>query len=205
MPETIFEWASLGLLAIAVVLLVAIYQTLTALRRDMESRPAGAPSQQRETGVYEGGYQPAAAASAATPAPAVGDSQFHPRPEAEAHPLDSTRETPTTTAPQPAVAAAPATAEEPQDQPFERDGRWWFRRGDELLVYDEQAGQWVPAPADATGGAPGLAGAPAEAPESTLTHPSFSGEGSAFWKCPSCGAVNGSTAATCRMCFTPRA
>ena len=25
-----------------------------------------------------------------------------------------------------------------------------------------------------------------------------------FWKCPACGAVNGSTAATCRMCFTPR-
>ena len=25
-----------------------------------------------------------------------------------------------------------------------------------------------------------------------------------FWKCPSCGAVNGSTASTCRMCFAAR-
>jgi hypothetical protein len=25
-----------------------------------------------------------------------------------------------------------------------------------------------------------------------------------FWKCASCGAINGSTATSCRMCFTPR-
>jgi ribosomal protein L40E len=25
------------------------------------------------------------------------------------------------------------------------------------------------------------------------------------WKCPNCGAVNGSTATSCRMCFTARA
>ena len=24
------------------------------------------------------------------------------------------------------------------------------------------------------------------------------------WKCPTCGAVNGSTATSCRMCFTAR-
>ena len=38
-------------------------------------------------------------------------------------------------------------SQEPQEQPFERDGRWWFRRGDELLVYEERTGQWVGAPA----------------------------------------------------------
>jgi hypothetical protein len=25
-----------------------------------------------------------------------------------------------------------------------------------------------------------------------------------FWKCPTCGAVNGSTATSCRMCFAAR-
>lgn len=105
-------------------------------------------------------------------------------------------------------AAAPQATpeEEPQEQPFERDGRWWFKRGDELLVYDEGTGQWVPAPAP--GGAvaasassgPGtqtaeLGGAAAQEP---------SGDAGGLWKCPSCGATNGSTATTCRMCFAAR-
>jgi hypothetical protein len=30
-----------------------------------------------------------------------------------------------------------------EEGPYERDGRWWFRRGAELLVYDEQLEQWV--------------------------------------------------------------
>lgn len=112
-----------------------------------------------------------------------------------------------------------ASAEEPQEQPFERDGRWLFRRGDELLMYDEQTGQWGPAPAGATfadasepvGTAPaaGTSGAPVETvqpagqtAEPGASQPATSGS---FWKCPSCGAINGSTATSCRMCFTPRA
>ncbi|MGH2735702.1 MAG: hypothetical protein ACRDKZ_08980, partial [Actinomycetota bacterium] len=60
---------------------------------------------------------------------------------------------------------AVASAEEPQEQPFERDGRWLFRRGDELLMYDEQTGQWGPAPAGAT---------LADAPEPVGTAPASS-------------------------------
>jgi hypothetical protein len=104
--------------------------------------------------------------------------------------------------------------EEPQEQPFERDGKWFFRRGDELLTYEETTGQWVPA----GGPQPGTA-APSptpvqeddtqrfetgpEASQETEEPPAASTEGG-FWKCPSCGAVNGSTATTCRMCFTAR-
>lgn len=89
-------------------------------------------------------------------------------------------------------------ADEPQEQPFERDGRWWFRRGDELLVYEESTGQWVPAPVQA---APAPSPAPAQTQAVTAQGEAESG---AFWRCPQCGAVNGATAATCRMCFSPK-
>jgi hypothetical protein len=106
--------------------------------------------------------------------------------------------------------------DEPQEQPFERDGRWWFRRGDELLVYDEQTGQWMPAPTsravtlgsddgDVAGGTGSSASAPGDEQPSGRSGEWTSQETSGgFWKCPSCGAVNGSTATSCRMCFTPR-
>ncbi|HEX2049587.1 MAG TPA: hypothetical protein VHJ34_03020 [Actinomycetota bacterium] len=89
-----------------------------------------------------------------------------------------------------------AADDEPHEQPFERDGRWWFRRGSELLVYDERAQEWVQAPVDAGAAQPGAA------TEEVAAAPS-EGAGS-FWKCPNCGAVNGSTATSCRMCFSAR-
>ncbi|MDQ3952134.1 MAG: hypothetical protein M3279_04070 [Actinomycetota bacterium] len=102
-----------------------------------------------------------------------------------------------------------AAAEDPQEQPFERDGRWWFRRGDELLVYEEQTGQWVAAPEPSTSGSVAASSQPAGGTEAaaapvegqvTTQHEAVG----SFWKCPSCGAVNGSTATSCRMCFTAR-
>ena len=56
-----------------------------------------------------------------------------------------------------------------EEGPFERDGRWWFRRDGELLVYDERLEQWVdpsaPAvePAEA-GSAPAAEATPEPAP-----------------------------------------
>jgi hypothetical protein len=107
--------------------------------------------------------------------------------------------------------------DEPQEQPFERDGRWWFRRGDELLVYDEQTGQWMPAPSRTASGVaasefPGGGTAMATETRTSSYSESVSGRAEArssesaggFWKCQSCGAVNGSTATSCRMCFSPR-
>ncbi|MDQ4143568.1 MAG: zinc finger Ran-binding domain-containing protein [Actinomycetota bacterium] len=122
--------------------------------------------------------------------------------------------------------ASQSTIDEPEEQPFERNGRWFFRRDDELLVYEEGTGEWVPAdPAD-------LAPAPAPPPvadfSSSSEEASSAGDlgtgaaagdtarfdtvddeprptgGGGFWKCPSCGAVNGSSASTCRMCFSSR-
>lgn len=114
--------------------------------------------------------------------------------------------------PEPAAStASTAAAEDPQEQPFERDGRWWFRRGDELLVYEEQTGQWVAADEPsttgsvATGSDSGGAATPATGAASTEGQVTTQQEAvGSFWKCPSCGAVNGSTATSCRMCFTAR-
>jgi hypothetical protein len=108
---------------------------------------------------------------------------------------------PAAATPSPGYDLTPTPAAEPipEEQPFERDGRWWFKRGDELLVYDEQTGQWTPAPADAP-----VTQAVRHGSSAPGASPSAGGEGGGFWKCPSCGAVNGATSATCRMCFTPR-
>ncbi|MGH2698139.1 MAG: zinc finger protein, partial [Actinomycetota bacterium] len=118
----------------------------------------------------------------------------------------ATAEAPVAAEPQPAGTTGFEDA--PEEQPFEREGRWWFKRADELLVYDEQTGQWEPAPAEAT--AP--SGRPAPPPQAETgwsepapqaAQPADTAQGG-FWKCPSCGAVNGSTATACRMCFTPK-
>ncbi|MFN2490764.1 MAG: Ran-binding zinc finger domain-containing protein [Actinomycetota bacterium] len=120
---------------------------------------------------------------------------------------------------EPAAETASGLDDEPQEQPFERDGRWWFRRGEELLVYDEPTGQWMPAPgprAGMTGPAVETSGGRAAVATETRTaafsEHERSGEtvtggqeaSSGFWKCPACGAVNGSTATSCRMCFSAR-
>jgi hypothetical protein len=144
--------------------------------------------------------------------------------------------------PEPVVAQGPTQAafeepkqvgteeEEPEEKPFQRDGRWWFRRDDELLVYDESSGEWLPS--DAAAGsfqfASDHSSATADATDSGLSRGTASvatrereetevsaerfaeGEvteqlaGPSFWKCSTCGAVNGSTASSCRMCFAAR-
>lgn len=104
---------------------------------------------------------------------------------------------------QPAAEPAPqpvASDAVPEEQPFERDGRWWFKRGLEILVYDEQTGQWQPAAADN----PFAASPGSQAGAVTTQVPVAQDTGAGFWKCPSCGAVNGATSATCRMCFAAR-
>lgn len=197
-------------------------------------------------------YSPAAASAASEPAPetvgaapaATEDSAGFERSEEVAHeqqeaapepvateaPIEQER-APTHQEPEP-VAAEPAPTstgfeDAPEEQPFEREGRWWFKRGDEILVYDEQTGQWGPAPVatppaaasvpeggDAAWGRP-QGGGQAQGDwgqEQTQgwgqAEPAQQGEAAApastFWKCRSCGAINGATATACRMCFTPK-
>jgi hypothetical protein len=114
-------------------------------------------------------------------------------------------------------AGLAAETDIPEEEPFERAGRWWFKRGSELLVYNEQTGDWMPSPTplpiDSAASVEEVA--PDATVEQTIAEISVSEEEAGpeltrpttqqgFWKCPSCGAVNGSTAATCRMCFAAR-
>lgn len=143
-------------------------------------------------------------------------------------------------------AAAPE-AESDEEGPYERDGRWWFRRDGELLVYDERKEEWVdpdatadpaaeetpepePHPLEEARGWDAAAiteASPAPIPEPvappepiaqpqnvgvevpqavpvttpTTATPTATG---GHWKCPTCAVINGSTATSCRMCFSAR-
>ncbi len=107
---------------------------------------------------------------------------------------------------EPAAAAAP----EPEAEPFERDGRWWFRRDGELLVFDESSGEWAPAenaPAgvsDTRGSKGAIAGVGSTAVLTEARPAETPAAARPYWKCTTCSAVNGSTAKSCRMCFRPR-
>lgn len=185
-----------------------------AERRDETEEPApsaaqgytGAGSYATPRGSQETSHAPAAGAQADTIRSVLAAEGVTEGTAAEAAPAAESEES--------AVDSAfAAHADDPQEEPFQRDGRWWFRRGDELLLYDEATGQWQPAPegagqTPAPGGAGGAAGAPASqgaaAATQTAGTPAVADQVATYWKCPTCGAVNGSTAATCRMCFAAR-
>jgi hypothetical protein len=167
--------------------------------------------------------------AAAQPEPEpVAAAQPEPEPVAAAQPE-----------PEPFVAEEPESEQvasedsepEPEEKPFQRDGRWWFRRDDELLVYDEASGEWLPgdagaspflittdhAPAAADATSPGLSQGTASVATREREDVPEEGVGRfaegevteqvsapSFWKCATCGAVNGSTGTTCRMCFAAR-
>lgn len=241
----LFQTLTLVLLVALLVLLLVLMNGIAQLRRELASHRLPEPGRGFDAGQSTaampgeaGGDQPSRAFEPEpmelAPMAEAGEETIPAAADLEAE-AETPEPTPVATAFEPmpdageagdaSPAGGPGTAEEePQDQPYERDGRWWFRRGDELLAYDESTGTWVPAPAESGGGSvqepaaagtertfgdltaasatssfePALAGAsPAEAAVSTET-------AGAYWKCPSCGAVNGSTAASCRMCFTAR-
>jgi hypothetical protein len=239
MDTGLFQALALVLLAAIAILLGAMASLLARIRRALEQANLG------EASLGEASSAQQAAALSASSAQAAEGSETEARPEearAEAvrRPEEARAEAVRRPEPTPAAEAtgyaeeeparravsvfeaeeatsAAGPENEPQEQPFERDGRWWFRRGDELLVYDEQTGQWLAAPAStvAASVAQGAQGATPSAAVATETRtsvselsansePSSSEHSGGFWKCPSCGAVNGSTATSCRMCFSAR-
>jgi hypothetical protein len=213
MPEIgtdVFQGLALLLMLVTIIVLVAVLSTLNAIRKQLDASPqatanTSAPTLERSTYDYEGSvstYEPVQTEvpAATTEEAATGFVSLADAVSAQPEPATSSAEPVAGT-----VAAAGATTpgllgDEPEEQPFERDGRWWFKRGAELLVYDEGTGQWV-ASAGAGSATPDTT-ATATFPTTTVTPvEAEAGEG---WRCSSCGAINGSTATSCRMCFAPR-
>lgn len=230
LDNDVFQYATIGLLVLTFLVSLLNLSALNAIRRGL-GRHAGAgaeagidrerPFAQEDSGRAEtttgygtatyGERQPAGGSSGYVGGTAYGGSGAA---TADAAPAAA------------AAAGGGATdygaarggrspAEEPQEQPFERDGRWYYRRGDELLVYDEATGEWVDAAAR-TAPASAASPVPATAASGSAASDYLSGIGGAAggaqpagetaggWKCPTCGAMNGSTASSCRMCFTAR-
>ena len=223
----LFQLLTLVLLFLTLITLLGALSVLNAIKRELTS---GSPGRGFETATDTSlaaagtsyGSEPQVATQAATAY--TPTSSYEPTPSYE--PVTSTYEplsssSPVTqepevetgfvsmseavtgastqsTTPESGFATTQLRGDEPEEQPFERDGRWWFKRGAELLVYDEGTGQWVAPPG--AGAAVTPADTTSFATTSTATQ-SDAGEG---WKCSSCGAINGSTATSCRLCFAPR-
>ncbi|HVF52228.1 MAG TPA: hypothetical protein VNC78_01340 [Actinomycetota bacterium] len=202
--QDLFQLIVIALLAISLLVSLLNLSTLSRVKKQLNESsfaPASTGSL-ADLGSSDSSFVSPYAAQEATAQPSAYEPAAAQPVQAQATPQQVYAQ-PAYSAPEPVqaapiqaapVQAAPVETSEPQEQPFERDGRWWFRRGAELLVYDEQTAQWVPAPSGA-GGAVTTA---------TLTDGGAGGDTGSFWKCPSCGAVNGSTATSCRMCFTAR-
>lgn len=211
MPEIdsdLFQLIVMALLVILLLVLLVVLNNLTKLAKGIEdalaksSRDPGRDAGRQDTPApgWDSGYTDTASQQSYTPAP---QTAYEPVAQ-QAQPVAASP--PAAEEPAPTRSGPPAGQVEqmPEEQPFERDGRWWFKRGDELLIYDEQQGQWQPAPAGSLGQGSGQA-VTTEFQSLSDSGPAQSSSGSdAGWKCPSCGAVNGATASTCRMCFAAR-
>ena len=237
MDESLFQLVTVALLGVTLLVLLVTLLTLNKLAKKIDE---GSPS--RAEAPYQGedrvgdppghvalapqederAAEPAAQTSTFPATAAVQEPEPAPEeePEEAAAPAQVEERQPAVATAAPVQEAQPAQAttgfeDAPEEQPFEREGRWWFKRGDELLVYDEQSGQWEPAPANSgatSAAAPAVPGVDSGREQSSAS-PAAGGQAEAaqagqdpgsFWKCTSCGAVNGSTATSCRMCFAPK-
>lgn len=194
----LFQVLTLALLFLSFLSLLAALSVLNGIKKQLDA--GGGTGSAPSESSYD--YQAAPAGAAYEPATSYGStagygSEPSPTQEVSTGFVSVADATP---APQTTGATTALRGDEPEEQPFERDGRWWFKRGGELLVYDEGTGQWVASGHSAAAAPASTAGA-ATTVQAPAALRADTGEG---WKCASCGAVNGSTATTCRMCFAPR-
>ena len=128
MPEIdtdLFQVLALVLLLLTLITLLAALSTLSAIKKQMTSgaRPAASePAASTSSSSYDypqatPAYEPDYAAPAATAQEAT--TGFVSVADAVATPAAA------------ASTGAGLRGDEPEEQPFERDGRWWFKRGGE--------------------------------------------------------------------------
>jgi hypothetical protein len=200
----LFQVLALALLFLSFISLLATLSVLNGIKKQLESGDAAGTLATSQTGSsydYQApaaaAYEPAATYGSTTPSYATEPPQTQEASTGFVSMADATPVAQTAAS----TAGTSLRGDEPEEQPFERDGRWWFKRGGELLVYDEGTGQWVASPSGASSATPAATSGAAGAVQTPVALRADTGEG---WKCASCGAVNGSTATTCRMCFAPR-
>lgn len=144
MGEDLYRLISTGLLGVIVALLLLAVARLGRLQRSL-----GASQGQSVPEPTETAPERTEASPAEDEAPVVSDET----PAAEEDTGD---------------VSEPTTPDE--EGPFERDGRWWFRRDGDLLVYDEQLEEWVD-PNAAPDAQPGQVAAPEVEPVVTAPEP----------------------------------
>lgn len=120
MGEDLYRLISAGLLGTIVLLLLLGVSQLARLQKSLGASQGPNSAEPAKTTTERAEEEPTTDEPpvAATESPAV---------EEETHHADD-------------VSASPTPDEE---GPFERDGRWWFRRDGDLLVYDEQLEEWI--------------------------------------------------------------
>ena len=120
MGEDLYRLISAGLLGAIVLLLLLGVSQLARLQRSL-----GASQRPDVTELEEPTTERAEADPAADEPPVVASETPAPEEDTDG----------------PADVSEPTSPDE--EGPFERDGRWWFRRDGDLLVYDEQLEEWV--------------------------------------------------------------
>jgi hypothetical protein len=144
MGEDLFRLIATGLLAVIVLLLLLALSQLGRLRRSIAERVEAAPASDTDTSQVDEAPSMAASSEESPVAEPVAEE-----PHADATGLPDSAVV-STGAPLADAATEPSTegttetvVAEDEEGPYEQDGRWWFRRGAELMVYDEQLEQWV--------------------------------------------------------------
>ena len=184
MDENLFQLVTVGLLGVTLLVLLVTLLTLNKLGKRIEEgspsrseapyqpedrvgEPPGlvalAPDHETETSTFpataatsqehEAHQQEAQADSAAARVEEPQSASVEAEPARAEEPQQSVAAEAPVQDSQPAQATT-GFEDAPEEQPFERDGRWLFKRGDELLVYDEQSGQWESAPANIAASSP---------------------------------------------------
>jgi hypothetical protein len=148
MGEDLFRLIATGLLAVIVLLLLLALSQLGRLRRSISERAEATPASDTDTSQVD--EVPSVAASS-DESPVSEPVAEEPHADATGLPdsaVVSTGAPLAEASPEPAAETTETVTEEDEEGPYEQDGRWWFRRGAELLVYDEQLEQWVDSSAE---------------------------------------------------------
>ena len=195
MPEIdqdLFRWLVLGGIGLGLLLLLLVLSSMARIAKLLRDRSPAAVDRPESERPSE-----------------VAETQPEEESRADQRPDEESKEAPAAST----GTAEPAGDDDPKDEPFQREGRWWFRRDDELLIYDEQSGEWQPVDEGSPSTQPAEVEAVPVQTTSTLEATPTGDEraeepsevpGALFWKCPACGAVNGLTATSCRMCFAAK-